>query len=146
MGMLIYSETQVGWVLLLILGVAEIITFYMWKRTGEIPILISSFLLLSAALLFSTMRITVDSTHLRIRFGIGLIRKSFLLRDILRCRIVRNPWWYGWGIRLIPGGWLFNVSGFMAVEIVIRNGKLYRIGSSAPEKLKGAIESGIAKP
>ena len=53
----------------------------------------------------------------------------------------KNRWYNGWGIRLIPRGWIFNVSGFDAVEIQMKNGRRYRIGTDEPEALLAAIQS-----
>ena len=39
--------------------------------------------------------------------------------------------------------WIYNVSGFDAVEIIMRNGKIYRIGTNTPGKLEAAIKQAI---
>jgi len=57
---------------------------------------------------------------------------------------VKNPWYYGWGIRFTPHGWLYNVSGLHAVEIELKNGKKYRIGTDVPENLEKAIREFIS--
>jgi hypothetical protein len=54
--------------------------------------------------------------------------------------VVKNPWYYGWGIHLTPSGWLYNVSGFWAVELQMKNGKKYRIGTDDPEGLVQVIQ------
>ena len=36
--------------------------------------------------------------------------------------------------------WIFNVFGFNALEIQMKNGKIYRIGTDEPEKLETAIK------
>jgi hypothetical protein len=95
--------------------------------------------------LFSALTISINNDILKISFGIGLIRKEFLLKDIESCRIVKNPWYYGWGIRLTPYGWLYNVSGFYAVEIKLKTGERYRIGTDAPYELEKVIQESIEK-
>jgi hypothetical protein len=55
--------------------------------------------------------------------------------------MVKNPWYYGWGIHLIPGGWLYNVSGWEAVELQMKNGNKYRIGTDDPQGLMDAIRT-----
>jgi hypothetical protein len=60
--------------------------------------------------------------------------------------VVKNPWYYGWGIRLIPGGWLYNVSGFWAVELQMKNGKRYRIGTDDAEGLAKSLEAALGLP
>ena len=62
------------------------------------------------------------------------------MSDIRDAKAVKNRWYYGWGIRLSPHGWLFNVSGFDAVELEMANGVKYRIGTDEPDKLLAAIE------
>ena len=63
----------------------------------------------------------VGASDIQLWFGIGLVQKSFLISDIDRAFTTRTHWYNGWGIRLIRGGWLFNISGFDAVEIVLEN-------------------------
>ena len=57
--------------------------------------------------------------------------------------MVRNPWYYGWGIHLFPGGWVFNVSGFAALELQMENGRKYRIGTDDPAGLAKAVETAL---
>ena len=97
---------------------------------------VSVLLVLAACLaLFCTLTVEIDREFLSVRFGPGLIRKKFALGDIAEYRPVRNSWRYGWGIRLTPHGWLFNVSGLSAVEIQLKNGRKYRIGTDVPDEL-----------
>ena len=41
--------------------------------------------------LFASLTVEIDADHLRIRFGIGLIRKRFPLDQIDTCRPVKQP-------------------------------------------------------
>ena len=41
--------------------------------------------------------------------------------------------------------WIYNVSGFDAIELTMKNGKIYRIGTDEPEKLEAAIKQVIAR-
>ena len=93
--------------------------------------------------LFASLTVEIDAEHLRIRFGIGLIRKRFPLDQIDTCRPVTNPWIYGWGIRLTPHGWLYNVSGQEAVELKMKSGKTCRIGTDEPEVLTAALQEAL---
>ena len=38
-----------------------------------------------------------------------------------------------------PRMWIYNVAGLDAVEIKLRNGKTYRVGTDEPKKLEQAI-------
>lgn len=100
---------------------------------------------------FTTLSVSVDEKYIRIKFGWGMFRKKFAVGEIASVAPVKNHWNYGWGIRLWlwPRMWIFNVSGFDAVEIRMKNptsaktsagrGKIYRIGTDEPEKLEAAI-------
>lgn len=94
---------------------------------------------------FTWLQVAIDGNDLRIKFGYGVYRKSFNLLEIESAQAVRNKWYNGWGIRFWPKPptWIYNVSGFDAVEIVMKNGKRYRIGTDEPEKLEQAIQQTI---
>ena len=74
---------------------------------------------------------------------VRLISREIRVSEILGVSAVRNPWTYGWGLRLIPGGWLWNVSGLDAVELQLRNGTLFRIGTDEPDALHAAIANAV---
>lgn len=90
---------------------------------------------------FGSLQVIIDEKYLRIKFGYGIYRKKFLLNDIASAKAVKNRWYYGWGIRgwLWSKMWIYNVSGFDAVEIELKNGKIYRIGTDEPRELEQAI-------
>lgn len=100
-------------------------------------------LMLAGLLLFHSLTVEVARGYLRFRFGIGLIHRQFRVRDIESAEKVRNRWFYGWGIKLTPHGWLFSVSGFDAIQIKLKNGRQYRIGTDEPERLLEAVESAM---
>lgn len=95
---------------------------------------------------FITLQVTIDKQHIHLKFGYGLFKKAFALKDINSAKTVKNHRYYGRGIRLWlwPKMWVFNVSGLDAVEIRMNNGKIYRIGTDEPKKLEEAILKGIS--
>lgn len=97
---------------------------------------------IAALFLFYALTVEIQNNIITCSFGIGLIRKSIPLSEVQAVRAVQNPWYAGWGIRWIPGQyWLWNVSGFRAVELTMKDGKRFRIGTDEPEALVHAIES-----
>jgi hypothetical protein len=38
-------------------------------------------------------------------------------------------------MRLIPNGWLYNMSGTKGIELQLKSGRVVRIGSANPEEL-----------
>lgn len=109
----------------------------------EPPLYIAALVLAVTTYLFSSLTVTVDDKAVGWFFGPGFWRKSVPLADIATVRAVRNKWWYGWGIRRTPHGWLYNVYSLDAVEISRRDRTRLRIGSSDPQGLAGAIEARI---
>ena len=89
--------------------------------------------------LFRSLRVTVDEHAVHLRFGSGWPRRSIPMTRIISQRPVRNRWWYGFGIRLTPHGWLWNLDGLDAVEVGFRESGTFRIGTRDPERLSEAI-------
>ena len=92
-------------------------------------------LLLLVAWLFGSLTIEIGERDLRWHFGPGLIHKNVLLSDIVSAIPVRTTVLNGWGIHLTGYGWLYNVSGFDAVALTLRNGKSFALGTDEPQKL-----------
>ena len=141
-----YEHTQVGYLMFVILCVILafmifFMSFYGFNLIGFIAVL----LVVLVLWMFTKLTVEIDSEFLRIKFGPGIIRKKFPLKDIVSCKEVKNPWYYGWGIRITPNGILYNVSGFLAVEIEMKKGRKYRIGTDEPEKLRQAIHQSIKR-
>jgi multisubunit Na+/H+ antiporter MnhC subunit len=90
---------------------------------------------------FATLTVSIDENYVRIKFGYGLFQKKIFLNKIDSVGIVKNRWYYGWGIKLWlwPKMWIYSVSGFDAVELIMKNGKIYRIGTDEPIKLESEI-------
>lgn len=136
-----YRHTQFGTVTVCSLAIAAAAAIAVGLSIGWPPVMnVAIVLLLVALVLFHSLTIEVDRRQLRCRFGWGPIGRTFALDDIVDARAVRNPWYFGWGIRWTPYGWLFNVSGVEAVELKLRNGSRFRIGTDQPQKVVTAIE------
>ena len=105
-------------------------------------ILISNCAAASIYLLFFGMTTEVEGDRIKIRFGIGVISKTIELANIAAAVAVKSPWYYGWGIRIIPNGILYNIAGSCAVEIRFTTSSgVIRIGTTRPEELRNAILS-----
>lgn len=124
------------------LGVVGVVLLSQENEAGYIVILVTAIQGFALSL-FHALTVTVDANELVAKFGIGLIRFQYITTDIESVEQVRNPWYYGWGIKKYPGGWLYNVAGLDAVEITLRDGRRRRIGSDEPDALLKAIEAVI---
>jgi len=145
-----YEHTQPGTLMRLVFGSGVMISGGAagWTAThdpaGAIVPAVITVVLLACLFVFHDLTVQVSKEHIALRFGVGLIRKRFVMTGIQKAVPVRNHWYYGWGIKYTPHGWLYNVSGFDAVEIQLSNGRKYRIGTDEPDKLCLAIDKGIA--
>jgi len=143
---MVYKHTQIGYLIIITLIIPLLILFFTMLFTEFTQILLVVFFALLLVLaLFYSLTVEIDKTKLTIKFGFGIISKQFNLRDIKFSRTVKNRWYYGWGIRawFCPCMLIYNVSGFDAVEIKMKNGKTYRIGTDEPKDLEYAITKAI---
>jgi hypothetical protein len=150
-----YKYTQIGYLMIIItLAVLVLFTWAQITVRSEPPsvdsganFLVTAIMVLVLLALSSvtTLTTSIDDKYLRVKFGYGIFKKSFLLSEIASAKQVKNHWYYGWGIRFWfwPRMCIYNVSGFDAVEIVTKNGKIYRIGTDVPSKLETAIKQAI---
>jgi hypothetical protein len=140
MNMKSYSHTQKATSLVLftsMIGVGIAIV-----AAVTLPLLfIPAAIVLLAAWNFHSLRIEIEDGELRWRFGPGWIRRRVRLADIESVKIVRTSFLEGWGIHYSRFGWLYNVSGFDAVAITLRNGKRFCLGTDEPQVLARELES-----
>jgi hypothetical protein len=137
-----YKHTQIGHLVLsIVLIFIAFFTILLTQTNLPLVIILIMIFILFILLSFSTLTVKVDKTNLKIKFGYGIFKKTFQMKEISSIQIVKNHWYYGWGIRvwLWPRMLIFNVSGFDAVEIKMKNKKIYRIGTDEPKKLMKVI-------
>jgi len=139
-----YEHTQVGYLVITAMAAVMVLIGVVLANAGINWIAIAVLIIIAVALvLFSTLTVVIWEDELVVWFGPGPICKRVRLHDIESCRVVKNHWYYGWGIRLTPHGILYNVSGFYAVELRLRTGKKFRIGTDVPQELDAAIRQAL---
>ena len=139
-----YKHTQIGYLLLTLYSIVVLFLGYFCIMTNFHPLTLIGLIIVLVVLgIFARLTVAVDDQMVKVQFGLSIIRKSFPLKEIETYRVVKNPWYYGWGIRYTPRGWLFNVSGFSAIELKMNNGKRYRIGTDEPDRLASAISEAL---
>jgi hypothetical protein len=139
-----YKHRQIGWLLIaiflpVVLGLAIWLVFYPLPQAGILGIF-----LLIVLWLFSTLTVEADNQKISFYFSIGLFGKKIKYSDIQSIQKVRNPWYLGWGIHWFGKGWLYNVSGFDAIELILRSGNAIRIGTDEPDKLYNWLSTRVA--
>lgn len=131
----VYQHTQVGYTTMIITGIAFGALLYLTFLTPR-PVLIGITAIVGLALvLFSTLTVIVRNQTVEVFFGPGLIHRRIPIDRIREVHTVRTPWHYGWGIRLTPSGWLWNVYGLEGIEIRFTDGSTFRVGSDEADKL-----------
>jgi|SRR6476646_10472412 len=136
-----YQHTQIGHAI--VWSLLAIILIVNGGLGHHAPPLAVSIMLLVCLILFYRLNVTIDDEMLCASFGPGIIRKRVPLVDIVRCEPIRIRWWYGWGIHVTPCGWLYNVSGFDAVAITLRDGRKLALGTDDPHGLTAGIRDAI---
>jgi len=142
-----YKHTQIGWVMIFCLGAAFIFILFGDIHAHSATVIFLAILLFTMILAFVSLTVSVTADYLNLVFGVGLIRMRIKMSEITLSRTVKNRWWYGFGIHGWWGkGWLLNVSGFDAVELIMKNGMVYRVGTDEPQKLSDVIQEKISRP
>ena len=138
-----YRHTQKSKWLVGILCLYAFIMLGVATSLNDPPFWAASFALLvlvgAIAWLFSSLTVDICETDLKWFFGPGFWRKTIARADIVGAERARLKWWYGWGIRFTPQGWLYNVHGLDAVAVEQRNGKRILIGTDEPDAVVTAL-------
>src|SRR3989344_686133 len=150
-----YKHAQIGYLMLVVTLAVLVLFAWLYITARAEPSSVDSgtnfaftatvVLILFILASFATLAVTLDENYLRLKFGYGIFQKKFLRGEIASVQIVKNRWYYGWGIRLWLWSkmWIYNVSGFDAIEIIMKSGRIYRIGTDEPRKLESAIKRAI---
>jgi hypothetical protein len=139
-----YQHTQRGKLILAAMLIATLVTLAIGLVSR--PALLAAPILALCGWLFHSLTIEVTDGELRWRFGPGLIRKRVALDMIVSVQSVRTNVLEGWGIHLSRFGWLYNVSGFDAVAIKMKNGQHFALGTDEPEALCRALQAAATGP
>jgi len=139
-----YKHSQPGWVILI--SMTAIIIFIMFSPvTAQSNPPVAKTLLLGVLViclaLFYKLMVSIDDKYLKLSFGFGVIRKNFLLEDIVSVSAAKTAWYNGWGIHGWGKQWLYNVSGFDAVKVTLKDGRVAWIGTDEAEELLKSLES-----
>lgn len=140
-----YKEQQTGWLVIVAVAVMFLLLTWLYAfQLGGRPISAGGYFMsmgilgLVTALMYR-MKTEVTDQQVSVRFGVGIVKRVVPVESIQSVAIVSSPWYYGWGVRLIPNGWLYNISGTKGIELRLKTGRVVRIGSTNPEELNRAV-------
>jgi len=142
-----YKHTQRGTLTITVIGggVALLagLAVYMYQTGHEaawVPTAVAAILGVTL-LVFHSLNVEVGDGELRLQYGVGFPSKTINLSEVAKVETVRNRWWYGWGIRYTPHGWLYNICGLDAIELTFHSGYTMRIGTDEPKALRDAVRA-----
>lgn len=136
-----YRKTQVSNVIISVAGAGIIILGnVIWAYGCSCALWVPVILLVAVMVLFSTLTVEVGEHAVTAHFGPGFPKRTIPLRAIEYVRPMEMPWYFGWGVRWVPRGWMFRGSGTAVVEIVLDTGRRFCVGSPEPEALAEAID------
>ena len=137
---MVYRSTQYGLITSIPLFITGIIIHFILEAflVFDLP-----FLLL--ILMFYKLTIEVYEGKIKLIYGIGLIQFRKTILAYVDVAEVKTPWYYGYGIRLTPMGWLYNIQGSQAIRLTyIGADKIQKniiIGTQFPNRLMTCIKN-----
>ncbi len=136
-----YEHRQFGWFPIAICGAIAIIAVGMGTLVATpVPVVMGA-VLCAVAAAFSSMVIRVDDAGISWAYTFGIPGGMLAFADIERIERVKTNVIEGWGIHWSWWhGWLWNVSGFDAVEIFRTARGPITLGTDDIENLYDAIE------
>ncbi len=147
-----YKHTSIGWIPIgaIIFAIAGtlFIPYIIMGKIHPVFILIVFVIIVVCGFLFPILTVTGDKEGLRVHCFPGLVSKKFPFQDIESFRKVKKRYtqeeWVARGAT--RGKYLFYMAGLEGVELVMKNGKKYQIGSDEPEKLIEFIREKLKEP
>lgn len=142
-----YQHKQYAIFIFVILGWIGAFIALAWNLIGaDIPLMAFSAILVLVAFLFHGLTIKVSDKNVSWAFGPGVFGKTVTFDEIESVRAVSNSFRHGIGLRITHDGWVYSVSGFSAVELAMKDGTHYRLGTNDQEGLFAALREHIAEP
>ena len=142
-----YQHKQYAIFIFVILGWIGAFIALAWNLIGaDILLMVFSAILVLVAFLFHGLTIKVSDKNVSWAFGPGVFGKTVTFDEIESVRAVSNSFRHGIGLRITHDGWVYSVSGFSAVELAMKDGTKYRLGTNDQEGLLAALREHIAEP
>ena len=143
-----YKNTQFAWVIwAILLWLSSFLAVATQLMGFNVGVLGFALLLLIVAIAFYGLTIKVDITQQTISwwFGPGVGKKTLRFDDISYVSPTRNSFRHGVGMRISNDGWVYSAAGFNALEIVLKDGLKYRIGTNDQDNLLKNIPEQLVK-
>lgn len=123
------------------LSLVIIITVVPLPNPARIVLAAVGMMELMLAFLLWSMTVEVVKGAVEVRFGPGVIRRSYPVAKIVTATPKTQPWHSGRGVRVAPRATMMLVSGGTAVLLELEGGRKILLGSPNPARLVAAIEA-----
>ena len=152
-----YRYTQIGILTILMILLAAVFTALMFAsgldstEGGDTSVLKVTALVVASLFVltltsFYSLIIQIADGKLNFWFGFGVGLKSFPITEILSVETVKNPWYYLWGIKSIPGGWLYSIApGGLVIELIFKDNRKIHLGTNRPAEIKHRLNEAISR-
>lgn len=142
----LYSHKQPGTTVLWVTGAIVVSLLVLLGPAAAHPAVLAALgVMVVIAVVFSSLSVQVTASSLLFWFGPGVMRKQVALAEIEKVEPVRTPWYWGVGWRITPKGMLYSVAGLDAVEVTMKDGSRFRLGTDQPERLARALASALER-
>ena len=138
----LYEHSQAGppaaWILLCCWWI-PVVLIPARNDPGRVLPFLGFFILLSVVYAgFLRLTVTVTRSEIFLAYTFGWPRRRIDRGRITSAVPHRIPWWYGFGIRRTPKGWMWNVWGLSTVLVTLTD-REFLIGTDDPEGLATAL-------
>lgn len=144
--MVLYRHKQRGVTILAALGLGAVLCLLsaiVSAPHARLTLVLLAAVLGICAILFSSLTIELSESSLSWQFGPGLLRKQVATSVIKNAIVTKTRLVNGWGVHFTSRGWLYNVSGFDAVQVTLKSGKTFLLGTDEPEQLCAALRGAM---
>mmetsp|Transcript_26514 Transcript_26514/g.67218 ORF Transcript_26514/g.67218 Transcript_26514/m.67218 type:complete len:153 (+) Transcript_26514:79-537(+) len=102
--------------------------------------------LLLAAQMMRELRVSLGAAGIHVGFALfGLPSRTLAWTEVASATKVRNSWQTSWGMHSVRRGWLWNIAGPDAVELELRTGRVFRIGTDDADGLLAACKKHLPR-
>lgn len=136
----VYKEQQVGVIPITIFGLSTIGMLYLGYLFGyNIIFVLLTIFFFVVTVVYSNMLVTVTEEFITIRIG-WVLQQQIPMAEVSGLDNHDTALLSDWGIRPLGKGWLYSIAGSTAIEIHMRDGTMFVVGTNTPEKLLNSIK------
>ena len=135
-----YQHTQYGWPILALLSwILSFVLLALYILGPSVPVYLFAGAVVLVEFLFHKLTIVVTDRSVKWGFGLGVFGKDIAFTEIESVHSVTNSWQHGLGIKITHDGWVYGVSGFSAIALVLKDGTQIRIGTNDQARLLSVL-------